>query len=51
MLPALWTHLAMRDHTHAVAHAVPRDHGQALDHTASRADSNAKRAGKHSEAR
>ena len=53
MLPALWSHLATRDHEHA--HTVPRDHGQALDHTASRADVNARRdakgAGKHGDAR
>lgn len=51
MLPALWAHLALLEHEHAAAHTVPRDHGQALGHTASRADSNAKRAGKHTEAR
>lgn len=51
MLPALWTRLAMRDHKHAAAQPVPRDHGQALDHTASRADVNAKRAGKQGEVR
>jgi chorismate--pyruvate lyase len=55
MLPALWSHLATRDHEHALAHPVPRDHGQPLDHTASRADINARRdakgAGKHGDAR
>lgn len=51
MLPALWTRLATRDHQHAATQTVPRDHGQALDHTASRADVNAKRVGKHTEAR
>lgn len=51
MLPALWTCLAMRGHKHAAAHPVPRDHGQALDHTASRADGNAKRVGKQGEVR
>jgi len=51
MLPALWTRLATRDHKHAATLPVPRDHGQALDHTASRADVNAKRVGKHTEAR
>jgi chorismate--pyruvate lyase len=51
MLPALWARLASRDERRAVSHLVPRDHGQALDHTASRADANAKRAGKQAEAR
>jgi chorismate--pyruvate lyase len=51
MLPALWTRLAMHGHKHAAAQPVPRDHGQALDHTASRADVNAKRAGKQGEVR
>ena len=51
MLPALWTRLAMRDRKHAAVQPVPRDHGQALDHTASRADVNAKRAGKQGEVR
>ncbi|SIT40487.1 putative chorismate pyruvate-lyase [Paraburkholderia piptadeniae] len=46
MLPALWAKLAMRGDGRArgqIAQPVPRDHGQALDHTASRADANAKR--------
>jgi chorismate lyase len=56
MLPALWTHLATRDEKHGhVPQPVPRDHGQALDHTASRADVNARRdakgAGKHGDPR
>jgi chorismate lyase len=54
MLPALWTCLATRDREHASAHGsahVPRDHGQALDHTASRADANAKRAARPGDAR
>jgi chorismate--pyruvate lyase len=56
MLPALWSHLASRDAEHGhVQQPVPRDHGQALDHTASRADANARRdakgAGKHGDAR
>ena len=56
MLPALWSHLASRDAERVhVQQPVPRDHGQALDHTASRADANARRdakgAGKHGDAR
>ncbi|WP_036004075.1 chorismate--pyruvate lyase family protein [Paraburkholderia caribensis] len=51
MLPALWTCLAIRDQKQAAAHPVPRDHGQALDHTASRADVNAKRVSKQGEVR
>ncbi|HWT39222.1 MAG TPA: chorismate lyase [Paraburkholderia sp.] len=52
MLPALWFHLATRAEAHVhVQQPVPRDHGQPLDHTASRADVNARReakgAGKH----
>ncbi|CAG9222066.1 putative chorismate pyruvate-lyase [Paraburkholderia sabiae] len=56
MLPALWSHLASRDAERVhVQQPVPRDHGQALDHTASRADANARRdakgASKHGDAR
>ncbi|MEX3931002.1 chorismate lyase [Paraburkholderia phymatum] len=49
MLPALWANLLMRVDGRAlgqIAQPVPRDHGQALDHTASRADANAKRVDK-----
>jgi chorismate--pyruvate lyase len=46
MLPALWATLAIHGDGRAIgqiAQPMPRDHGQALDHTASRADVNAKR--------
>jgi chorismate lyase len=51
MLPALWMRLATHDQQRAAAQPVPRDHGQALGHTASRADVNARRVGKHGEVR